>query len=337
MNKKNTVTLKEVAKLAGVSAMTASRALRKAKDVSNATIEKVERAAADLGYVGNSFAGSLSSKRSDLVAVIMPSLTNTVFPEVLGGVNESLEAGGLQPVFGLSEYSAEKEASIVRRLLAWNPAGVILPGVDQLPEIRELLDNAGVPVVQVMDLSSDPIDCQVGFSHTQSGIRMATELLGRGYSSFAYIGGGVGRDIRAEKRRDGFRSALLQAGCDWTSQFIETQSSSIELGGELMNAVHRRQLPQVLYCANDDIAAGAVFECMRLGIQVPTQLVVVGFNGLSITDALPVQIVTDRSPRYAMGQAAGDMIVDAIEQGGTRLGVQLKMQPQLDWGDLKDN
>lgn len=243
MNKKPT--LADVAAAAGVSSMTASRALRRAKDVSSATIDKVEQAAARVGYVGNALAQSLSSQRTDLIAVIMPSLTNTVFPEVLAGIAEATESHGLQPVFGLSEYDPHKELRAIRSLLSWKPAAFAIPGVDQLPEAKKLLQSADIPVVQVMDLCPDPIDSCVGFSHHQSGRDMAETLLGQGFRKFSYVGAALHRDLRAAKRRDGFAEKLAEHGLTWRCQYTVSATATMHLGSELTAAViHARRTPK---------------------------------------------------------------------------------------------
>ncbi len=332
MSKKST--LSDVAKAAGVSSMTASRALRRAKDVSPATIAKVEAAAASVGYVGNALAQSLSSKRTDLVAVIMPSLTNTVFPEVLAGIAEATEARGLQPVFGLSEYDKQKELKAIRSLLAWKPAAFLVPGVDQLDEAKKLLADSGIPVVQVMDLTDDPIDSCVGFSHRQAGYDMAVALLAKGVTRFGYVGAALERDLRAAKRRAGFAQALEEQGHRFVCEYTVASTATMALGGELMGGVLDQSKPvEAVYFANDDMAAGGVFECLRREVKVPDDVVIAGFNGLEVTDSLPVQIVTARSPRYLMGLTAGELVASNVLDNTPRAR-RIELEPTLDFGDF---
>ena len=163
MDEKSRITLADVAVAAGVSKMTASRALRGAADVSQNNIAKVRQAAKELGYVGNHLASSLSGQRSNLIGVIVPSLGNIVFAEVLSGVAEGLEGSGLQPVFGVTDYDLEKEYEVIRNMLSWNPAGLVVTGLDQSEDPRRLLQNADVPIVQIMDLDGVPVDACAGF------------------------------------------------------------------------------------------------------------------------------------------------------------------------------
>lgn len=327
-------TLVEVASEAGVSAMTASRALRKAPDVSATTIAKVELAAAKVGYLGNSLAQSFTNQRTDLVAVIMPSLTNTVFPEVLAGISEVTERAGLQTVFGLSEYDQYRELKTIRSLLAWKPAAFIVPGVDQLPEAKALLKSADIPVIQIMDLCNDPIDSCIGLSHSKAGFEMSRALLERGYASFGYIGAGLEKDTRAAKRKLGFLTGLKSKGLDFVSDISVTGPQSTELGRKLMaDMLDRSNLPEVVYFANDDLAAGAVLECLQRKIRVPEDIVIAGFNGLPIIDALPSKIVTSRSPRYEMGVKAGELIVQNISADLCRR-QRIELPSTIDMGDL---
>ena len=131
MTEKNRVTLADVAAAARVSKMTASRALRGAGDVSKRNVEKVLQAAKDIGYVGNTLASSLSGQRSDLIGVVVPSLVNSVFAEVLAGIAEGMDGSGLQPVFGITDYDTDKEYRAVRNMLSWSPAGLIVTDLDQ--------------------------------------------------------------------------------------------------------------------------------------------------------------------------------------------------------------
>jgi len=146
---RRTLTLRDVSEASGVSEMTVSRVLRNRGDVSAATREKVLEAAQRLGYVPNKIAGALASQRVNLVAVIIPSLSNLVFPDVLGGISEELEDTGLQPVVGVTKYSAKREESILYEMLSWRPSGVIIAGLEHSPAARTMLKNAGIPIVEI--------------------------------------------------------------------------------------------------------------------------------------------------------------------------------------------
>ena len=163
------LTLRDVSEATGVSEMTVSRVLRNRGDVSEKTRQKVLDAAKELGYVPNKIAGALASKRVNLVAVIIPSLSNMVFPEVLTGINRVLEHTELQPVVGVTDYQPEKEEKVLYEMLSWRPSGVIIAGLEHTDAARAMLQAAGIPVVEIMDTDGKCVDAMVGISHRRAG------------------------------------------------------------------------------------------------------------------------------------------------------------------------
>ncbi|NBQ50958.1 MAG: LacI family transcriptional regulator, partial [Marivivens sp.] len=153
---KRPLTLRDVSEASGVSEMTVSRVLRNKGDVSDATRKRVQDAAKSLGYVPNKIAGALASQRVNLVAVIIPSLGNMVFPEVLSGISEILADTDLQPVVGVTDYLPEKEEKVLFEMLSWRPSGVIIAGLEHSDASRAMLRQAGCPVVEIMDVDGHP-------------------------------------------------------------------------------------------------------------------------------------------------------------------------------------
>src|SRR6056297_1001673 len=149
---RRTLTLRDVSEASGVSEMTVSRVLRNRGDVSEATRTKVLETAKRLGYVPNKIAGALASQRVNLVAVIIPSMSNMVFPEVMTGISEVLDDTPLQPVVGVTNYLPEKEEEVLFEMLSWRPSGVIIAGLEHSDASRAMLKAAGVPVVEIMDV-----------------------------------------------------------------------------------------------------------------------------------------------------------------------------------------
>ncbi|MCO5732287.1 LacI family DNA-binding transcriptional regulator [Rhizobium sp. SSA_523] len=313
-------TLEQVAAAAGVSKMTASRALRGAPDVSPESLRKVREAAERIGYVGNQLALSLSSRRTNLIGVVVPTMANVVFPEVLAGISTALEGSGMQAVFGLSEYDVEKEHDVIRAMLSWRPAAMIVTGLDQPERTTRLLRQAETPIVQIMDLDGEPIEFGVGLSHTAAGRDIAQALLAAGRRRFGYIGCGTGRDLRAGKRRQGFEESLAAAGLHWLAEETDPDLSSISLGKTLTRRLLERQKDlDCLYYSNDDMAAGGAFACMELGMAVPEKILIAGFNGLEIAQSLPVRIATSQSPRRQIGETAARLALKALTPERSRL------------------
>jgi LacI family gluconate utilization system Gnt-I transcriptional repressor len=327
------VTLADVAAAASVSKMTASRALRGAGDVSKRNVEKVLQAAKDIGYVGNHLASALSGKQSDLIGVIVPSLANIVFAEVLAGIAEGMEGSGMQPVFGVTDYDTEKEYRAVRNMLSWSPAGLIVTGLDQEEATRRLLENAGVPVVQIMDVDGTPVDACVGLSHYAAGAAMAEALVALGRKRFGYIGCNMSRDIRANKRLDGFKRVLATNGLKLAATEIREGPSTTKTGRDLTaRLLAERPDLDCIYYSNDDLAAGGAFHCIAAGIGVPDRVALAGFNGLDIVESLPVTISTSRTPRREIGRTAAEYIVHANKTDAVREKRMHEFTPSLEVG-----
>jgi LacI family gluconate utilization system Gnt-I transcriptional repressor len=310
-------TLSEVATLAGVSEITVSRALRGSPSVTEKTAGRVEQAAASLGYVRNRLAGALAGGPSNQVGVILPSLSNIVFPDVLNGLEIRLEKAGFHPVLGISNYDPAQEEQLIRNLLAWRPAGLVIAPSGMTSASRDLLSGAGLPVVEIMEIDSAPVDMAVGMSHHDAGADMARHLIARGYRRFGYLGHDIQRDRRAAARLAGFQAALEQADQTLAACLILPEPSSVALGrrglAQLLTQAGANARPDVVYLSNDDMAVGGVFHCMAQGISVPQDLALAGFNGLDLGQTLPVPLTTTATHRTRIGEVAASAILDRLE------------------------
>jgi len=308
-------TLSEVAALAGVSEITASRALRASPAVTLGTVQKVQQAADALGYLRNRLAGALAGGPSNQVAVILPSLSNIVFPDVLKGLEDSLDHAGFHPVLGISNYDPQQEEHLIRNLLSWRPAGLVIAPSGMTEASRNLLRSADLPVVEIMDIDTDPVDMAVGMSHRGAGVAMARHLTARGYRRLAYIGHDITRDHRAGARLEGFRAGLAESGLELAGLLTLDAPSSVALGRQglasLLSSPGPR--PDLVYFSNDDMAVGGVFHCMAAGIAVPDDLAIAGFNGLDLGQSLPVRLTTTASHRTRIGETAAGCILDRLE------------------------
>lgn len=312
-------TLSQVARIAGVSEITASRALRDSASVTQGTARKVQEAAAQLGYLRNRLAGALAGGPSNQVGVILPSLSNIVFADVLKGLEDHFEDAGFHPVLGISNYDPQREERLIRDLMSWRPAGLVIAPSSSTAASRKLLAGAGFPIVEIMDVDIDPVDMCVGISHHGAGAEMARHLLARGYKRFAYVGHDIVRDQRALTRLNGFRATLEAAGQSLSATLTLDAPSSVTLGrnGLAQLLGEADQPPDVVYFSNDDMAVGGVFHCMSENISLPHQLAIAGFNGLEIGQALPVPLTTTGSNRVRIGQKAAGAILQRLKSGTT--------------------
>ncbi|ARU03007.1 HTH-type transcriptional regulator GntR [Yoonia vestfoldensis] len=307
---KRPLTLRDVSEASGVSEMTVSRVLRNKGDVSAATRQKVQDAAKRLGYVPNKIAGALASSRVNLVAVIIPSLGNMVFPEVLAGISEVLEDTDLQPVVGVTDYLPEKEEKVLFEMLSWRPSGVIIAGLEHSEASRAMLRQAGIPVVEIMDTDGEPIDTCVGISHRRAGRKMAEEIIAAGYQKIGFMGTKMPLDHRARKRFEGFTRTLAKAGIEIADQEFYSGGSALAKGREMTaKMISRSPDLDFLYYSNDMIGAGGLLYLLEQGVAIPDQIGIAAFNGVELLDGLPRQLATMDACRREIGVKAAQIIV----------------------------
>lgn len=320
-DKKSKITVHEVAAHAGVSESTVSRIMRNEGLVAEATRSKVMESVRMLGYVPNRIAGSLASMDSKLVGVVVPSLSNIVFPEVLQGINAGLKASNFQAVISISDYDVDREETLVRGILAWQPAAILITGFEHTMATRRMLDQSGVRVVEMMDIDSAPIDVAVGMSHRRAGYAAGQHLIAKGYRRFGYVGHDWRSDRRARLRYDGLCEALAEVGISIAAHAIADGPSSVSTGRHQTEQLCRMAPVDVAVYSNDDMAVGGVFHCMGAGISLPDQLAIFGFNGLDIGRELPQPLSTVRSNRFLIGQKAIESILLAPERPATKTNI----------------
>ncbi|RMC37475.1 LacI family DNA-binding transcriptional regulator [Paracoccus alkanivorans] len=325
------LTLRDVSEASGVSEMTVSRVLRNRGDVSAATREKVLTAAKTLGYVPNKIAGGLASQRVNLIAVVIPSLSNLVFPDVLGGISAELDDTGLQPVIGVTNYSPAREEMVLYDMLSWRPSGVILAGVEHSKASRAMLGNSGIPVVEIMDTDGEGIDTLVGISHIRAGREMAARILKAGYRRIGFVGTHMPEDHRARKRMEGFEQGLAAAGVQLEAREYYQGGSSLLKGRELTERILVRA-PDLdfLYFSNDMIGAGGLLHCLDRGYDIPNGLGLAGFNGVDLLDGLPVRLTTTDARRVEIGRRAARLVAGKEAPPESRV---IQMTPTFMPGD----
>ncbi|SEK56619.1 transcriptional regulator, LacI family [Roseivivax marinus] len=328
------LTLRDVSEASGVSEMTVSRVLRNRGDVSEATRTKVLEAAKALGYVPNKIAGALASQRVNLVAVIIPSLRNMVFPEVMSGISRELEETDLQPVVGVTDYMPEKEEKVLYEMLSWRPSGVIIAGLEHSDASRAMLKASGIPVVEIMDTDGTPVDCAVGISHRRAGRMMGRAILKAGYHQIGFMGTKMPLDHRARKRFEGFTEVLAKEGVEIMDREFYSGGSALAKGREMTAAMLERT-PELdfLYYSNDMIGAGGLLHVLDQGIDVPGRIGLAGFNGVELLDGLPRRLATMDACRTEIGRRAARIIASRVADPDTPVEPVVELTPTIDFGD----
>lgn len=331
--RRRTLTLRDVSEASGVSEMTVSRVLRNRGDVSDATREKVLTASRNLGYVPNKIAGALASQRVNLVGVIIPSLSNMVFPEVLTGISDTLENTGLQPVVGVTNYSPDREEAVLYEMLSWRPSGVIVAGLEHTAAARAMLEAAEIPIVEIMDVDGVPVDSMVGISHRRAGRKMAEAIIDAGYRRIGFLGTMMPHDHRARKRLEGFEEGLALAGLQLEDREFYSGGSAMLKGREMTAEILRRS-PSLdfLYYSNDMIGAGGLLYCLEAGMSVPEQIGLAGFNGVELLDGLPRQLATMDACRLEVGKIAARIVAGRRDPDQPE-GEVVELSPILQPGD----
>ena len=251
------VNISDVAREAGVSAMTVSRALRDPDKVSAKTLVKIRAVVDRLGYVPDPAASALAAGKTNVIGVIVPSVTNNVFSDVMRGIYEAAEGSKWQVQLGNSRYSPLEEENLVRTFLSQKPAGLVLSGLDQSEETSKLLMGADCRIVQIMECGPEPFDMMIGFSHADASAAATRHLLENGYRRPGYIAARL--DPRSQRRLAGFRAEAERAGVFEASRIVTTpRPSTVTLGCELVaDLLSRAPDTDAILCNNDDLALGA--------------------------------------------------------------------------------
>lgn len=295
--------------------MTVSRVLRGGSGFSDETRTKVLTEAKRLAYVPNRLAQAFGSvQASTLVGVCVPRLTSGLFGHVLDGVDIALSRLGYQTMVGSHNHSIAEEENWLRQVVAWRPAGVILSGRVHTAGTVDLLRNAGMPVVEIWDLTTSPIDMAVGFSHFDCGVEMGQHLIRRGRRRAGFVGALARSDVMGTARLDGFVSALERGGHPLVDREVLQDSPGFYAGYYGLETLLARQ-PRldVVYFHNDEMAIGGLAYAQANGISVPADLGIVGWGGMEAASVLPRRLTTTVVPTTAIGKAAAEGLVARLK------------------------
>ncbi|WPO98314.1 LacI family DNA-binding transcriptional regulator [Pseudomonas sp. HR96] len=305
------LTLIDVAKVAGVSPITVSRALHRPEVVSEKAREKVMAAVRQTGYVSNMLAGGLASNKSRLVAIFLPTIANSIFADTVQALMDRLTEAGYQTLLGLTGYSAEQEEKLLEAVLGRRPDGIVLTGTLHTESSRLRLAQSGIPVVEAWDLSEDPVDMLVGFSHEGVGQATAQHLLAKGYRRFAVVTIG---DPRGLRRCHSLIAELQRQGHDAVPMQVLTPPATLEVGrAGLRQLLEQGASPDVVVCSSDTIAQGVLAEAASRGLQVPGQLAVMGFGDLSSAAQVYPALSTVRVDGHKIGQQVASALLECFK------------------------
>ncbi|MWL89753.1 LacI family DNA-binding transcriptional regulator [Cupriavidus sp. SW-Y-13] len=297
------VTLHDVAREAGVSLITASRALSNPGLVSAKTIARVQEAVAATGYIPNLLAGGLKSRRSLTVAALVPNIAVAQFIPTVKALTDALDTAGYQLILGQTGYDHAREEALLGTMISRRPDGIVVTGLVHAQTSRDLLRRSGIPVVETWDLSDRPVDMAVGFSHLKVGSAVAGYFLGKGWRRFGIA---TGDDHRAAVRREGFVSTL---GHDVPTVRVPSPSS-LGLGRQALREL-LAQDPRIeaVFCSSDQLAQGVMEEARARGMRVPQDLAICGFGDADFAADMAPALTTVQIDGAAIGQLAADLVL----------------------------
>ena len=310
--KASSPTLIDVSKVAGVSPMTVSRALNRPDLVTEETRAKVREAVRQTGYVPNMMAGSLASNKSRLVAIFLPTIANSIFADTVQALMDRLTQAGYQTLLGLTGYDPDQEEKLLEAVLGRRPDGIVLTGTLHTESSRARLAQAGIPVVEAWDLSEDPIDMLVGFSHEQVGEQTARHLLGKGYKRFSIVAIG---DPRGLRRLNSLTAELKKHGIDEVPMEVLAPPATLQVGREgLAGLLDRGVSTDIVVCSSDTVAQGVLAEAASRGLRVPEDLAVMGFGDLSSAAQVYPALSTVRVDGNRIGLQVAQALLDRFQE-----------------------
>lgn len=297
------VTLNDVAKAAGVSTITASRALSNPDLVSPAAIDRVRRAADQMGYVPNLLAGGLKSRRSMTVGAIVPVISVPQFLPTVQSLTEELDLAGYQVILGQARYDNARETALVETMVGRRVDAIVVCGLLRSQDAVRRLAALKIPVVETWDLSDRPLDMLVGFSHERVGAAVAAFFRAKGWDR---VGIATADDERAMRRRQGF---LIAVGRDVPTAVIKAPSN-MALGRHALSEL-LRQAPDVraVFCSSDGLAQGVLAEAQVRGLRVPHDLAVVGFGDADFAAHVVPPLTTVRIDGARIGRLAAELVI----------------------------
>ena len=305
------MTLHDVAKLAGVAPITASRAINTPAQVSDAVRAKVADAIARTGYVPNVLAGGLASQRSRLVAAVVPTMSGPVFLQTIQSLTDALAEGGYQLMLGQSGYSSDREDALLGAIIGRRPDGIVLTGIVHSADGRRRLLAAGIPVVETWDLTPTPIDMLVGFSHEEVGRSVAAFLHATRRKRLAVISGS---DERALRRQVAFEATARALGLGNVRSIVVPAPTTLRSGrAALVELLQGGPKPDAVFCSSDLLALGVLTQAQVSAIAVPKRLAIVGFGDLEFAADVHPALTTVRIDGGAIGRQASQFIVDRAE------------------------
>jgi len=319
--------LDDVARAAGVSLATASRALSAPQLLKPATLVRVLNAARLLGYLPHGAARALASRRTHTIGAVIPTLDNAIFANSTQAMQRELGEHGYQLLLGSHEYDPERDFQVTRALLERGVDALMLVGTDHSPELYQLLLGFGSPYVLTWSIDESGHHHCVGFNNREAAARVTQYLYDLGHRAFAVISGFTAHNDRARDRITGVREALIARGLALDPRRVVETSFSVQSGREALHAVlEPAPRPTAVICGNDILAHGAMLEALALGIDLPRALSVTGFDDMELSAQIPPGLTTMRIPTAEIGRRTAKHLLARLNGEKTHKRTELAVE-----------
>jgi len=306
------VRLSDVAEQAGCSTATVSRVLNRPDGVNRELRLRVDAAVRELGYLRNSAARALRSRRTRTIGAVVPTLDHAIYARLLAALQGFTSEHGYSLLVTTSGFQVDQELRQARLLVERGAEGLVLVGHSHSPDLYAALERHGIPSVNTYSYLPDSRHASIGFDNRAASRQMTEYLLDLGHREFALIVGYRKDNDRVKDRVDGALEAIAGRGISTAHTLIVEEPYSIEGGREGLRRVVAGRRPTALICGSDVLAFGAIIECDSKGIAVPRDLSVAGFDDLEFAAHLRPPLTTIRVPATEMGRRAGEFLLAKI-------------------------
>lgn len=303
-------TILDVAKIAGVSTATVSRVINSPDRVKAGTRERVERAMKVCRYQYNALARGFVTKKTNTIGLIMPTISNPVFAESTRGIQDVAGQAGVHVVLGNSYYDEDKEAKLIEVLRERQVDGLIITSTNMKGDILKRLLGDGFPFVLLYSTVRKGPMSAVGVDNFLGGYMATAHLAGLGHTRIAMLAGSFSISDRSFHRWHGYKKCLRDQGLAYAPELLKQTAFGLGNVKDCIQALlAARQPPSAVFCSNDLVALSAMEGAREMGVRVPEDLSVVGFDDMPLSSYVYPRLTTIHQPAYEMGRRAADILM----------------------------
>lgn len=325
------MSIKDVARVAQVSVGTVSNVLNRPAAVAVATRERVQQAIVELGFVRNDTGRQLREGSSRTIAYVVLDGSNPFFTDVARGIDEVARANALALYTCNTAGDPDRESEFLDLLLEQRVRGVLVTPVNQELAMLERLKNRGMPVVLV-DRNPGPEWCSVGVDDVLGAQLAITHLLEQGHERIAFVGGPLSTPQVADRYEGSVKAITSAGGTSDDLVLIDTQGLTVSEGrdaGERIVGLSQKQRPTATFCANDLVALGLLQQMTAMGVDVPSEMAIVGYDDIEFAGAAAVPLSSIRQPRALLGRTAAELLLLEADDDAAHEHQQVVFEPEL--------